>query len=212
MVELKEVISSDDKSSICNGILRALPEWFGIEGAIVGYTEQVRKLPFYAAYDNSRPVGFIALKVHNPFAAEVCVMGILEEYHRSGIGKKLVALCEEHCMERDIEFLTVKTLDGSAESKGYERTRLFYLSVGFKPLEVFPLLWDENNPCLYMAKTLKGRGEPGQAYAGAVSEIFSEYPPGTTDGHSVPDAGGGAEGTISAKATSCAALPAVGRM
>jgi hypothetical protein len=51
-------------------------------------------------------------------------------------------------------FLTVKTLDESRESKSYEKTRKFYLSVGFLPLEVFPLLWDENNPCLFMAKSI----------------------------------------------------------
>jgi hypothetical protein len=54
-----------------------------------------------------------------------------------------------------MEFLTVKTLDESRASKSYEKTRLFYLSVGFKPLEVFPLLWDKDNPCLFMAKSIK---------------------------------------------------------
>ena len=37
-------------------------------------------------YDGERPVGFLAVKVHNAFTAEVCVMGILKEYHRMGIG------------------------------------------------------------------------------------------------------------------------------
>ena len=29
----------------------------------------------------------------------------------------------------------------------YDRTNLFYISCGFKELEVFPLLWDKANPC-----------------------------------------------------------------
>lgn len=29
----------------------------------------------------------------------------------------------------------------------YDDTNRFYLSLGFKELEVFPTLWDEWNPC-----------------------------------------------------------------
>ena len=152
MIEIREVFIPDEKAVICNDILRALPNWFGIEPSILDYVNQVRKLPFYTAYENSKPLGFVALKIHNPYTAEVCVMGVLEGYHRRGIGKKLIALCEDYCVDNGMEFLTVKTLDQSREDEGYEKTRLFYRAVGFKPLEVFPLLWDEYNPCLFMAK------------------------------------------------------------
>ncbi len=44
------------------------------------------------------------------------------------------------------EFMQVKTVKmGMYED--YDRTNLFYISCGFKELEVFPLLWDEANPC-----------------------------------------------------------------
>ena len=46
-------------------------------------------------------------------------------------------------------------LDESRESKSYEKTRLFYLAMGFKPLEVFKTLWDEDNPCLFMVKHIQ---------------------------------------------------------
>jgi GNAT superfamily N-acetyltransferase len=143
------------KSAICNDILRALPNWFGIEASIVDYAGQVRSMPFYAAFDVQAPVGFSAIKVHNAFTAEICVMGILKNYHRQGIGRKLITLAEQYRRERKMEFLTVKTLDASRESKSYEKTRLFYQSVGFRPLEVFPLLWDKDNPCLFMAKCIQ---------------------------------------------------------
>lgn len=29
----------------------------------------------------------------------------------------------------------------------YDKTNLFYQALGFNELEVFPLLWDEANPC-----------------------------------------------------------------
>ncbi len=140
------------KSNICNTVLRALPNWFGIESSIVDYVNQVQTMPFYAAYDHQTPIGFVAIKIHNPYTAEVCVMGIAKEYHRQGIGRSLIAHCEDYCKKGGYEFLTVKTLDESRASKSYEKTRLFYCSMGFRPLEVFPLLWDKDNPCLYMAK------------------------------------------------------------
>ena len=151
---IKEIIDSTEKSSICDSILRKLPDWFGIEASIVDYTEQVKKMPFYIAVYDDEPVGFVAIKVHTKYAAEICVMGVLKEYHRQGIGKRLVKCCEEYCNENKIEFLTVKTLDESRECEEYKKTRLFYQSLGFKPLEVFPLLWDEDNPCLFLIKYL----------------------------------------------------------
>lgn len=155
VIDIKEVLAPGEKSSICNCILRALPNWFGIESAIVDYVSDVQPMLFYAAFDDAQPVGFIALKKHNDYTSEVYVMGILEEYHRKGIGRKLITHCEEYCKNAKMEFLTVKTLDESRADEGYEKTRLFYLSQGFRPLEVFPLLWDESNPCLFMAKSIR---------------------------------------------------------
>jgi len=154
MIDVREILSERRKASICNDILRALPEWFGIEASIVDYVDKVQLMPFYAAYINEIPVGFVAIKVHNTFTAEVYVMGVLKEHHRKGIGEALIKSCDEYCNEHRIEYLTVKTLDSSREDEGYSKTRVFYLSMGFRPLEVFPLLWDEDNPCLFMAKFL----------------------------------------------------------
>lgn len=152
MFEINEIHDPNQKSNICNDTLRALPNWFGNESAIVEYARQVRIQPFFAALDKDKAIGFVAIKLHNPCASEVCVMGVSKEYHRQGIGKMLIERCEEYCREGKMEFLTVKTLDESRESKSYEKTRLFYTSMGFKPLEVFPLHWDKDNPCLFMAK------------------------------------------------------------
>ena len=152
MFRVGKVLDKGEKSVICEGVLRALPDWFGIEEAIIEYVSVTKEMPFYAAWDGDKPIGFVAAKVHNPYTAEVYVMGVLEEYHGKGIGKDLARACEKDCTDQGIEFLTVKTLDESAESKGYEITRQFYRAMGFKPLEVFTQLWDESNPCLFMAK------------------------------------------------------------
>ena len=152
--EIKEVTDKDSKSAVCNVILRALPNWFGIEASIIDYVNQVRDMPFFSAVVSGEPVGFAAIKEHNQYTAEICVMGILRDYHRQGIGRQLIQYGEEYCMATGKEFLTVKTLDESRASKSYEKTRQFYLAIGFRPLEVFPLYWDKDNPCLFLAKCI----------------------------------------------------------
>ena len=152
MFKLSTIFDKEQKSSICEKILRALPNWFGVEESILEYINITKEMPFCAIFTDDIPIGFVALKVHNKYTAEVCVMGILQEYHRRGIGKILINQCEQFCIVNGIEFLTVKTLDESRGSKSYEKTRLFYTDMGFKPLEVFKKIWDENNPCLFMAK------------------------------------------------------------
>jgi GNAT superfamily N-acetyltransferase len=154
-MDVKTIIDGSQKAVICENILRALPEWFGIEISIVEYIKITKEMPFYAAYDDDKPVGFTAIKIHNEYSAEVCVIGILKEYHRKGIGRQLMDRCERFCLDKDIEFLTVKTLDKSRASTSYEKTRQFYIAMGFRPLEVFKTIWDEYNPCLYMAKYIK---------------------------------------------------------
>ena len=153
-MKIKEITMPDQKRGICDHILRSLPSWFGVENSIVEYVSKVKELPFFTAFDGDIPVGFIALQPHNQYTAEICVMGVLTEYHRMGIGRSLIEQCESYCREASYEFLTVKTLDGSRASKSYEKTRLFYAAMGFKPLEVFPLFWDADNPCLFIAKHL----------------------------------------------------------
>lgn len=43
-------------------------------------------------------------------------------------------------------FIQVKTVQMGIYDI-YDNTNRFYLSLGFKELEVFPTLWDECNPC-----------------------------------------------------------------
>jgi len=152
MIRITEIQKPEEKSRACNDILRALPLWFGNEEAIIDYTDKVKEMPFLIVYDNDRVIGFLAIKIHNEFTAEVCVMGVLENYHRQGVGEKLIKACEIFCHNEQIDFLTVKTLDVSAKYEPYDRTRCFYIKMGFKPLEIFPLHWDKDNPCLFMVK------------------------------------------------------------
>jgi len=159
---IKEITTPDEKSQICNTVLRALPNWFGNEDAIVKYANDARDMPFYCAYDDHNPVGFVSIKVHNPHTADIYVIGILQPHHGQGIGRKLIEICENFCRTHGMEFLTVKTLADTHPDPYYAKTRMFYETMGFKPLEIFPLHWDESSPCLLMAKQIQLVGNPDQ--------------------------------------------------
>ena len=141
----------ENKSEVCNSILRSLPQWFGIEEAIVDYVHDVQCMPTFVARRGDEIIGFLSIKIHNEFSAEIHVMGVLETYHRHGVGRQLVQYAEEFLRRKSYKFFSVKTLSSTRECEEYERTRKFYLSVGFYPLEEFKTL--EGNPCLMLVKS-----------------------------------------------------------
>ena len=141
-------------SAICEPVLRALPDWFGIEEAIVQYTAEIDQLPTFLVSWETGVVGFLSLKQHNPYAAEIYVMGIRLEAHRHGLGKALIGEAEKWLRAQGVEYLQVKTLGPSHSDPNYAKTRAFYLAVGFRPMEEFHQIWDEQNPCLILVKKL----------------------------------------------------------
>jgi ribosomal protein S18 acetylase RimI-like enzyme len=142
------------KSEICNSILRSLPEWFGIESAIVEYVNDVQTMETWVVYSENVAVGFASINKHFGKSAEIHVMAIRQEFHRKGIGHNLVIEVEDSLRKQGFKFLQVKTLSESRHSKEYDQTRNFYLKAGFTPLEEFKTLWGEHNPCLLLVKAL----------------------------------------------------------
>jgi GNAT superfamily N-acetyltransferase len=137
----------------CEAILRSLPDWFGIEEAIVSYVQDLAVMETYVAERKGRVIGFLAVKDHNPLSAEIQVMAVAGDHHGAGVGSALVAHAEGILRSRGVKFLEVKTLGPSRPNEEYERTRRFYLHAGFTPLEENNL-WGEGNPCLIMVKQL----------------------------------------------------------
>jgi GNAT superfamily N-acetyltransferase len=145
----REVHDPEERSRICEYVLRELPEWFGIEEATAAYIRDVAELPTFAVRDDA----LLAVKRHTPRAAEVYVMGVRPEHHRGGLGTALLAAAEDYLRGLGVEYLQVKTLGPSHASEEYERTRNFYEARGFVALEELHQLW-EHNPCLLMVKRL----------------------------------------------------------
>lgn len=141
-------------ATLCDPILRSVPEWFGIESANQHYLKYVDEHPVFVAYDDGQARGFLALEQHFPLSAEIHVMIVHRDYHRQGIGRKLIDATEAQLRSEGVRFLQVKTLADSHPDKGYRLTRAFYRSAGFVPLEVFPELWGKENPALQLIKAL----------------------------------------------------------
>src|SRR6056297_3145330 len=84
------------KSQFCEKILRSLPQWFGIESAIMDYSQGVKGRFFLTAKVKEDVVGFISIKENTSYADEIYVTGIKIDFHRMGIGRELVERAYQH--------------------------------------------------------------------------------------------------------------------
>lgn len=156
---LNEVSSPDEKATIAEQILMSLPDWFGLPGSTKTYIEECRELPFFAAFVDKRPVGFVSLQQTAKQTGEIHCMGVLPGLHRQGIGKLLLSALEKACEDKEYRLLQVKTVDTGHYPASYDKTVAFYEGMGFVRLEVFPEMWDPWNPCLILVKALSQKGE-----------------------------------------------------
>jgi ribosomal protein S18 acetylase RimI-like enzyme len=159
---LWRVTSGEQAPHAVDRLLRSLPDWFGIEAAIVEYVVKADELPTYLAWSaeaslvqsaQSQPVGVLLAARHFPESAEIYLMAVEPAMHRLGIGRALVEALEVDLIAEGVEMLEVKTLGPSQPDASYEKTRQFYRSMGFRPLEEIHDLWPDN-PCLIMVKVL----------------------------------------------------------
>ena len=145
-MEIREIATAGEKQCIARFILESLPDWFGIPEAREEYIGKSASRPFFAAFDGERAIGFLCLAETGKDTAELCVMGVLKEYHRHGVGKALFTTAKRRAKELGYSFLQVKTVQ-MGKYPEYDATNRFYLALGFREFEVFPTLWDEWNPC-----------------------------------------------------------------
>lgn len=153
-MKIIEVVDSNEKAKISEKILRVLPDWFGIEESTIAYIEGCKTKPMYALQEGQEVLGFVSLMPHFQKSSELYVLGVLPEHHRKGLGKLLISHAENEAKAKGVQFMTVKTLSEGRPDEFYDKTRAFYLGIGYEPLEEFKTLWDESNPCLLMVKYL----------------------------------------------------------
>ena len=94
------------------------------------------------------------LKETGNATVELYVMGILKEFHRKGIGRRLFHHAKEVASEKGYSFIQVKTVCEGIYAD-YNLTNAFYQKIGFKELECMEELWDKANPCQVYVMAVK---------------------------------------------------------
>lgn len=143
---IKRIDCDTDRRNITRTILESLTEWFGMKEAREEYIADSVGKTCFCAYEGETPIGFIYLKETGRHTVELAAMGVLKEYHQMGIGRKLFDAAKKEAKSHGYSFIQVKTVQMGKYSN-YDDTNRFYISMGFKELEVIPSLWDEWNPC-----------------------------------------------------------------
>ena len=150
---VRMIENPDEKRLIAREVLTDLPEWFGIPESKEEYIRESAHMSFFAAMEEEEILGFMALKRTSPFACEIYVTGVKKRFHRCGAGSAMFAAFEAYARLQGYRLAQVKTV-APGHYPEYDATVAFCRGVGFLPLEVFPTLWDENNPCLILVKAL----------------------------------------------------------
>jgi GNAT superfamily N-acetyltransferase len=138
----------------CERVLRSLPSWFGQEDALRQYVRETSLHPTFVSTEAAAINGFITLQRHFPESFEIVCVAVHAESRGRGIGRALLDVAEAWACAQGGRFLQVKTIAATHPSPEYAQTRAFYERVGFVPLEVFPMLWARQHPCLQLVKRL----------------------------------------------------------
>lgn len=146
LYHVRQIADAAEKRAVARHILESLPAWFGIPDAREAYIRQSEAQPFFAAFDEEDPIGFLCLKQTGQATVELCVMGVLEQYHRHGAGRALFFAARKFAVDSGYRYMQVKTVQ-MGKYPEYDITNRFYLHMGFQEFEVLPTLWDEQNPC-----------------------------------------------------------------
>ena len=141
-----KITDKDTKRNIARKVLEALDQWFEVEESREKFIAESAGQTFIAAEENGEYVGFLCLKQTGNATVELAVMGVLKEYHRRGIGKALFEEAVKTAKAEGHSFMQVKTVRMGMYDD-YDRKNLFYISCGFKVLEVINEIWGDENPC-----------------------------------------------------------------
>lgn len=154
-IQIVEIGDRSKKALYTREILEKLPEWFGNKQALDEYVQKVKEIPYYAALDiKGKCIGFFSIKIHYQHTGDIFVCGVLPEHQHNGVGKALYHAVEKLFIQNDCKYVIVKTLSDVVNFEPYAQTRRFYKSIGFEPLITLTEMWDEENPCLIMFKSL----------------------------------------------------------
>ncbi|MBO4903497.1 MAG: GNAT family N-acetyltransferase [Lachnospiraceae bacterium] len=153
-MKIERINDPKEKQQISHRILEALTEWFEVVESREQYIKESADRIFLAAKEEQEYVGFLCLKETGRDTVELAVMGVLKKCHRKGVGRALFEEAKKTATEAGYSFMQVKTVQMGMYEE-YDITNRFYISCGFKELEVIPELWGEENPCQIYVMSLR---------------------------------------------------------
>ena len=151
---IEQIKDSETKKAIARKILEALHDWFEVDESREKYIADCVNWIFLAAKEDDDYVGFLCLKETGDATVELAVMGVLKEYHRNGLGRKLFEAAKKIAGEEGYSFMQVKTVQMGV-FEDYDITNRFYKACGFKEFEVIKEIWGEENPCQIYVMSLR---------------------------------------------------------
>ena len=110
-------------------VARSLPQWFTESGVANMTVDLANNLGFVAEVEG-RIVGFVSWFSYEG-VAQISWMGLRPDYHRQGLGRRLLEELERWLRASGARVLRVQTLGDSVDYEPYERTRAFYRRLGF---------------------------------------------------------------------------------
>ncbi len=128
----------------------ALPDYFNSAG-LEHMKSDLSGGELFGAYHTTQLIGFALYKDINPQAIELAWLAVRREQWSRGVGTRLVTESLALLPSR-YRVCLVKTLAATVAYPPYERTRQFYVKLGFIPLEVVDPYpgWPPGNPCQLM--------------------------------------------------------------
>ena len=125
-ITIRALSYQTEKKQTVREILEALPEWFEVAESREKYIAESAEQLVFAAYDGEKAVGFLCLKETGGATMELAVLGVRKEYHRQGIGRRLLRAA--HALaggERDIAVYLIAN----------EKAVPFYERIGMRKAE-----------------------------------------------------------------------------
>ena len=129
-MRIRKATNKDKEKAI--QIAKELKEWFN-KTAIKNMKIDFKVNNLVVALEKGKVVGFLCYNSYEGFLKIVWI-GVKKEYHRKGVGTKLLNWLEKEAKKLKVEAIEVETLTDRENYEPYEATRNFYYKHGFKKL------------------------------------------------------------------------------
>ena len=124
-VELVE-IKGDLAAELCRVITANLPEYFGIEESNEQYYAGVKTCTNFAVKLASNYIGLISINFLYPNNANIYWLGVIKDYQKQGIGKKLIQVATDFVLNKNAQTITVETLAATENDQNYLKKLMIF--------------------------------------------------------------------------------------